>query len=163
MRALVLWSLHTSEAISTIIKNSYTSSRAEDDKNHALAVQPWGRDGDRRRYWLIEGRDDTDFRIYRESNPALEPITWQSVGGSIDELKDLARKLKEEDGSQAATRLGERILGAVPRFEASDEVIETELFFCDFVKLIMTETKTSRISPLAQGSIYQTRAWLFQL
>lgn len=92
-----------------------------------MSVQPWGRDGDKRRYWLIEGQDDTHFRLYRESNPVLKHNTWRSVAGSIDELKGVAEQLGEE-GSQAARRLRERILLAIPRFEASEEV-------CNSVKI----------------------------
>ena len=51
----------------------------------------------------------------------LKHNTWRSVAGSIDELKGVADYLGEE-GSQAARRLKERILLAVPRFEASEEV-----------------------------------------
>ena len=103
------------------MKESYKQQRHEDDLNQPLSVQPWGRDGDKRRYWLIEGQDDTHFRLYRESNPALKHNTWWSVAGSIDELKAVATKLGEE-GSQAARRLQERITLAIPRFEASEEV-----------------------------------------
>ena len=116
-----MWSLHTSEAVNAIIKDSYKQSRQEDDLNQPLSVQSWGRDGDKRRYWLIEGRDDTPFRLYRESNPALKHNTWRSVAGSIDELRAVAQRL-DEDGTQAARRLSQRITGAIPRFEATEEV-----------------------------------------
>lgn len=121
LKALILWSLHSSEAILAVIKESYKQQRHDDDLNQPLSVQPWGRDGDKRRYWLIEGQDDTHFRLYRESNPVLKHITWRSVAGTIDEVKVVAEQLGEE-GSQAARRLRERILLAVPRFEASEEV-----------------------------------------
>jgi len=104
-----------------VIKESYKQQRHDDDLNQPLSVQPWGRDGDKRRYWLVEGQDDTHFRLYRESNPVLKHNTWRSVAGSIDELKGAAEKLGE-DGSQAARRLKERILISIPRFEASEEV-----------------------------------------
>ena len=117
----MLWSLNSSEAVSAIMKESYKQSRHEDDLNQPLSVQPWGRDGDKRRYWLIEGQDDTHFRLYRESNPSLKHNTWWSVAGSIEELRVMADRL-EEEGSQASRRLRERILGGIPRFEASDEV-----------------------------------------
>lgn len=104
-----------------MIKESYKQQRHDDDLNQPLSVQPWGRDGDKRRYWLIEGQDDTHFRLYRESNPALKKNTWRSVAGSIEELKQVADNLGEE-GSQAARRLKERIMLAIPRFEASEEV-----------------------------------------
>ena len=84
-------------------------------------MQPWGRDGDKRRFWLIEGQDDTHFRLYRESNPVLKHNTWRSVAGTIEELKEVANLLGEE-GSQASRRLQDRILLAIPRFEASEEV-----------------------------------------
>ena len=89
--------------------------------NQPLSVQPWGRDGDKRRFWLIEGQDDTHFRLYRESNPILKHNTWRNVAGSIDELKGVAAQLGEE-GTQASRRLSDRITQAIPRFEASEEV-----------------------------------------
>ncbi|MCJ1306933.1 hypothetical protein MMC25_000577 [Agyrium rufum] len=120
LKTLMLWSLNSSDAVSSIMKESYKQSRHEDDLNQPLSVQSWGRDGDKRRYWLIEGQDDTHFRLYRESNPALKHNTWWSVAGSIEELQIMADRL-EEEGSQASRRLRERILGGIPRFEASDE------------------------------------------
>ncbi|MCJ1288243.1 hypothetical protein MMC26_007598 [Xylographa opegraphella] len=120
LKSLILWSLNCSDAIQSILKESYKQQRHEDDLNQPLSVQAWGRDGDKRRYWLIEGQDDTHFRLYRESNPALKHNTWRSVAGSIDELKTVAEKLGEE-GTQAARRLQDRITLAIPRFEASEE------------------------------------------
>lgn len=120
LRALVLWALNTSDAITAIIKESYKQSRHDDDLNQPLSVHPWGKDGLKRRYWLIEGRDDTPFRLYRESNPVAKEYTWRSVAGSIEELRGLAEKL-QQDGSQAARRLSDRIIAAIPRFEATEE------------------------------------------
>ena len=104
-----------------MLKESYKQQRHDDDLNQPLSVQPWGKDGEKRRYWLIEGQDDTHLRLYRESNPLLKHNTWWSVAGTIDELKGIAESLGEE-GSQAARRLKERIVAGVPRFEASEEV-----------------------------------------
>ena len=122
LKSLILWSLNTSEAISNMIKESYKQSRHDDDLNQPLSVQPWGKDGEKRRYWLVEGRDDTPFRLYRESNPARSPKnhTWRSVAGTIDELNVVAQKLSI-DGTQAGRRLGDRITAAIPRFEATEE------------------------------------------
>jgi hypothetical protein len=161
MKALILWSLHSSEAISTIIKDSYKQNRQEDDKNQPLAVQSWGRDGDKRRYWLVEGKDDTDFRLYRESNPALKNITWRSVAGSIDEIKAVAEKL-DGDGSQAARRLSASIMNAIPRFEATEEVSYLDPLSLSG-ELTCTETQTPRIPHDTQSTIHASRAWLFKL
>ncbi|KAI4148853.1 MAG: hypothetical protein LQ341_001466 [Variospora aurantia] len=120
MSTLVLWSLGSSEAVQDIIKTMYKQQRQNDDRNQPLSVQPWGNDSDKRRYWLIEGRDDTPFRLYRESNPALKHITWRSVAGSIDDLKSVATKL-DDDGSQASRRLRDSIQAAIPRFEAGED------------------------------------------
>lgn len=106
--------------VQTIIKDSYKQQRHDDDLNQPLSVQPWGRDGDKRRYWLIEGQDDTHFRLYRESNPALKHITWRSVAGNIEELKNVANNIGE-DGTQASRRLKDRVFAGVPRFEAGEE------------------------------------------
>lgn len=118
---MITWSLGSSESVQNIIKEKYKQQRHDDDKNQPLSVQSWGRDGDKRRYWLIEGHDDTHFRLYRESNPALKHVTWRSVAGTIDELKQVAARL-EEDGSQAARKLCDSINAGIPRFEAGEDV-----------------------------------------
>ncbi|KAL3465800.1 hypothetical protein BJX64DRAFT_274893 [Aspergillus heterothallicus] len=119
-RSLILWSLSSSEAVQAKIKESYKQSRHEDDLNQPLSVQPWGRDSLKRRYWLIEGLDDTHFRLYRESNPALKNVTWWSVAGTIPELKAVADKLQEEKGTNSK-KLSDRINHSIPRFEGSEE------------------------------------------
>lgn len=121
MRSLALWSLSSSDAIQVKLKESYKQARHDDDLNQPLSVQPWGRDSLKRRYWLIEGMDDTHFRLYRESNPALKHVSWWSVAGDIPELQAIADKLQEEKGTNSK-KLSERILSAIPRFEASEEV-----------------------------------------
>ena len=47
------------------------------------------------------------------------------MAGTIDELKDVAKKLGEE-GTQASKRLHDRIMNAIPRFEASEDVSRQE-------------------------------------
>ncbi|QDS70021.1 hypothetical protein FKW77_003669 [Venturia effusa] len=120
IKAVIMWSLHSSDAIKTMLADSYKQSRHDDDLNQPLSVQPWGKDGEKRRYWLIEGRDDTPFRLYRESNPLLKKNTWRSIAGTIEELRGIAEKLAEET-SQASRRLSTRIMNAIPRFEATEE------------------------------------------
>jgi hypothetical protein len=105
-----------------MITTSYKQNRHEDDLNQPLSVQPWGSDGDKRRYFLIEGLDDTHFRVYRESNYTAKKRTWFSVASDIDELKLLAHKLETVDRGQKARVLSGKILAAVPRFEATEEV-----------------------------------------
>ncbi|THC94338.1 hypothetical protein EYZ11_006177 [Aspergillus tanneri] len=120
LRSLILWSLSSSEAIQAKIKESYKQARHEDDLNQPLSVQPWGRDGLKRRYWLVEGLDDTHFRLYRESNPALKTVTWWSVAGTIPELTAVADKLDEERSTNSK-KLSEKIKNSIPRFEGSEE------------------------------------------
>ncbi|KAJ5108509.1 hypothetical protein N7456_005184 [Penicillium angulare] len=120
LRSLILWSLSSSEAIQAKIKESYKQARHDDDLNQPLSVQAWGRDSLKRRYWLIEGQDDTHFRLYRESNPTLKHISWWSVAGSIPEIQSIADKLQQEKGTNSK-KLSERIIAAIPRFEASEE------------------------------------------
>ena len=116
-----------------MIKESYKQQRHDDDLNQPLSVQPWGKDGDKRRYWLVEGQEDTHFQLYRESNPALKHNTWQSIAGNIDELKMVATRLGE-DGTQASRRLRDRIMQGIPRFETSEEVmnpnLQTPVYIC---------------------------------
>lgn len=121
LRTLILWSMASSDTVKGLINQSYRQNRQEDDVNQARSVQPWGSDGDKRRYFLIEGQDDTNFRIYRESNPAGTNRTWISVAGSIGELKALAEKLRTRDGGPKAKKLAQRMLLAIPRFEAGEE------------------------------------------
>ena len=122
LRTLILWSLSSSDAVRQIITQSYKQNRQEDDKNQPLSVQPWGSDANKRRYFLIEGLDDTHFRVYRESNPAGMDRTWWSVAGNIEELKTLADKLDNKDGGPKARRLSSQIVAAMGRFEAGEEV-----------------------------------------
>lgn len=124
LRTLILWSLNSSDAVNTLIKETYKARSTKDksDSNIPLSIQPWGRDGDKRRYWLIEGQDDTSFRVYREGNPTLKNVPWFSVAGTIDEIRALAQKLENEDGCREAKALSERMLNAIPRFEATEEV-----------------------------------------
>lgn len=104
-----------------VINQSYKGNRHEDDLNQPLSVQPWGSDSDKRRYFLIEGLDDTNFRVYRESNPAGFNRTWWSVAGSIEELNALVDKLQTVDAGPKAKKLAQKMLAAIPRFEASEE------------------------------------------
>ncbi|KAI1331303.1 hypothetical protein F5Y16DRAFT_361135 [Xylariaceae sp. FL0255] len=121
LRTLVIWTLSSSEVVKGIINQSYKQNRHEDDLNQPLSVQPWGSDSDKRRYFLVEGLDDTHFRVYRESNPAGFNRTWRSVAGSIEELNALCDKLQTVDGGPKAKKLAHKMLNAVPRFEATDE------------------------------------------
>nr|POE56795.1 hypothetical protein CFP56_33767 [Quercus suber] len=121
LRTLVMWSLTSSDAISAIIKERYKQQRHGDDENQPLSVQPWGVDGDKRRYFLIQGLDDTSFRVYREGSRYTKNSHWYSVAGDIEEAKALAAKLENVDGSQAARRLAVKITNAVPMFEATEE------------------------------------------
>ncbi|KAK3940492.1 hypothetical protein QBC46DRAFT_124417 [Diplogelasinospora grovesii] len=120
LRTLVLWTLSSSDVVKTMINTQY-KNRHDDDLNVSLSVQPWGSDGDKRRYFLIEGNDDTAFRVYRESNPAGVQRTWWSVAGTIDELKALAEKLEKTDGGPKARALAKKMINSVPRFEATEE------------------------------------------
>ncbi|KAI0115949.1 hypothetical protein GGR51DRAFT_575739 [Nemania sp. FL0031] len=121
LRTLVLWTLSSSEVVKTIINQSYKQNRHEDDLNQPLSVQPWGADSDRRRYFLVEGLDDTHFRVYRESNPAGFNRTWWSIAGSIEELNALCDKLLTVDGGPKARKLAQKMQAAIPRFEATEE------------------------------------------
>ncbi|KAL2140905.1 hypothetical protein VTI28DRAFT_7872 [Corynascus sepedonium] len=120
LRTLVQWTLSSSDAVRTIISKSY-KNRHDDDLNIPLSVQPWGSDGDKRRYFLIEGNDDTSFRVYRESNPAGLNRTWWSVAGSIDDLRALIDKLENQDGGPKAKMFAKKIANSIPRFEATEE------------------------------------------
>ncbi len=114
--------MSSSDSVKSVINQAYKQNRHEDDLNQPRAVQPWGSDGDKRRYFLVEGQDDTAFRVYRESNPAGANRTWWSVAGSIEELRVLAEKLSTKDGGPKAKKLSNKMLQAIPRFEVGEEV-----------------------------------------
>ncbi|KAL9093361.1 MAG: hypothetical protein Q9165_004102 [Trypethelium subeluteriae] len=120
LKTLILWSLNSSEAVSALLKESYKYRKNNDDSAVPLNIPRWGRDGEKRQYWLIEGQQDTSFRVYRESNPYSKKNTWWSVAGDLDELRGLANKL-ENDDSQYARQLGVRFKSSIPRFEAGEE------------------------------------------
>ncbi|KAG6037520.1 hypothetical protein E4U41_005028 [Claviceps citrina] len=121
LRTLILWSMASSDIVKGLINQSYKQNRQEDDLNQPRSVQPWGSDGDKRRYFLVEGQEDTNFRIYRESNPAGTNRTWRSVAGSIDELRALSQRLETRDGGPKAKKLAQKMLQVIPRFEAGEE------------------------------------------
>ncbi|OAA74589.1 hypothetical protein LEL_08170 [Akanthomyces lecanii RCEF 1005] len=121
LRTLILWTMSSSDSVKSVINQAYKQNRHEDDLNQPRAVQPWGSDGDKRRYFLVEGQDDTAFRVYRESNPAGANRTWWSVAGSIEELRVLAEKLSTKDGGPKAKKLSNKMLQAIPRFEVGEE------------------------------------------
>ncbi|KAI5254591.1 hypothetical protein E4T42_02330 [Aureobasidium subglaciale] len=121
LRTLAIWSLTSSDVVSQTIKDSYKVSRREDDINQPLSVQHWGYDGDKRKYYLIEGQEDTSFRVYREANRLTQHPQWWSVAETIDGVNALVEKLETKDNTQAARRLAEKVKAAVPRFEASEE------------------------------------------
>lgn len=161
MKALILWSLSSSEAVQAKIKESYKQARHDDDLNQPLSVQPWGRDSLKRRYWLIEGHDDTNFRLYRESNPALKHNTWWSIAGSIPELEAVVEKLEGEKGTNSK-KLSERIRASIPRFEASEEVIIYLESISDFANKF-PETETPRISSRTKGCLRSPGSWVLHV
>ena len=126
-----------------------------------MSVQAWGRDGDKRRYYLVEGQNDTHFRIYRETDPKLKKVQWISVAGSIDEVRALAKKLEEVDGHKEAKALGERMLNAIPRFEASEVVSNLPTLHTPHADKVTVEAKATRIHSSAQGRLRSPRTWLF--
>ncbi|KAF3935733.1 hypothetical protein ABW19_dt0209202 [Dactylella cylindrospora] len=121
LETLVLWTLRHSRAIGDVIKESYKPGRKSDDSNVPVAVQPWGMDREKNKYYLIEGKDDTYFRVYQyHISPNCKNWTWITVAGNIDELRELAERLGQE-GSKNSKEFQERILTAIPRFEEGEQ------------------------------------------
>ncbi|KIX94269.1 uncharacterized protein Z520_09979 [Fonsecaea multimorphosa CBS 102226] len=121
LKALVLWSLNSSEAVQALIKESYKQTRRDDDRNQPRSVQPWFSDQYRRKYWLIEGQDDSHFRIYRENDgKTAKTNTWFSVAGSIPDVMVLADKFADEHSSNSKV-ISDKLRAAIPRFEAGEE------------------------------------------
>ncbi len=122
LKALILWSLNSSDAVQAIIKEAYKQSRRDDDRNQPRSVQPWFTDQYRRKYWLVEGQEDSHFRIYRENDGKTSKTnTWFSVAGSIPEVATLADKFLNEHTSNSKV-ISDKLRSAIPRFEAGDEV-----------------------------------------
>ncbi|KAF3919176.1 hypothetical protein AA313_de0201594 [Arthrobotrys entomopaga] len=120
-RTLILWVLRHSKVVNEILREIYKPGRKTDDSNIPLAVHPWGMDREKNKYYLIEGKDDTHFRVYQEHiSPGYRNATWISVAGSIEELRDLADRLAKE-GSRTAKELQGKILAAIPRFEEGEQ------------------------------------------
>lgn len=162
---MIIWSLSSSEAVQAKIKESYKQSRHEDDLNQPLSVQPWGRDSLKRRYWLIEGLDDTHFRLYRESNPALKTNTWWSVAGNIPELQAVGEQLGGEKNMHSK-KLSERIRNSIPRFEGAEEVRLYHLpMACRkfYLQEGMSETEATRLPNCAKSCFYSTGTWILSL
>ncbi|KAK6350659.1 hypothetical protein TWF718_003844 [Orbilia javanica] len=121
LQTLILWVLRHSKAVGDILKDVYKPGRKTDDSNIALAVHCWGMDREKNKYYLIEGKDDTYFRVYQEHiSPGYRNATWVTVAGTIEELKDLADRLAQE-GSKNAKDLQGKILAAIPRFEEGEQ------------------------------------------
>jgi hypothetical protein len=160
-----MWSLSSSEEISTKIRDSYKQTRHAEDENQPLSVQPWGRDCDKRRYFLIEGQDDTYFRVYRENHRYTRNAQWYNMAGNIDEIRVLAEKLEKEDGSQAARTLSVRMTQAITRFEAGEEVcFRTEVDILQRSGLTCSlETPPTRIPSSSKASIHSSRAWILNV
>lgn len=122
LKTLVLWALHSSDAVNAAIKGAYKQSRRDDDRNQPKAIQPWFSDTWRRKYYLIEGQEDTQFRIYRENDGKTSKTNqWFSVAGGIEEVKSLAEKLQQEMPGNQARIIADKINMAVPRWEAGEE------------------------------------------
>lgn len=154
-----MFSLTTSEAISTLIKEKYKQVRHSDDENQPLSVQPWGLDGDKRRYFLIQGLDDTSFRVYREGSRYTKNAHWYSMAGEIDELRALAKKLEDVDGTQAARRLAGRIAAAIPVFEGSEEVrLQYPSSPMDVMLMRVLEAQEERVQTSQTRSFHATLA-----
>lgn len=104
------------------IKQAYKQQRRDDERNQPKAIQSWFSDSWRRKYYLIEGQEDTHFRIYRE-NDGKTPKTnvWFSVAGTIDEAKSLADKFETEMPGNQGKICADKVRMAVPRWEAGEE------------------------------------------
>ena len=160
LHTLSMWSLNQNEQVKAMITNAYKARTNKDrlDTNIPLSVQPWGVDGDKRRYWLVEGQNDTHFRVYRETDPhKTKKVKWFSVAGDIEELRGVATKLEEEDGRKEAKALGERMINAIPRFEASEVVSILMLVVIMPSTDDSTEAQASRISHPTQPDLHTTR------
>ncbi|KAK7207890.1 hypothetical protein BZA70DRAFT_29059 [Myxozyma melibiosi] len=118
--ALVHWSLTASEAVRQVLVQGYSQQRTDDDSASPLAVLPIGLDSERKRYYLIEGENDTRFRLFCETNPRQRLVNWTPVASTFAEFKEFVDKLSETDTSRNAKALVESLTEELPRLEASE-------------------------------------------
>lgn len=150
--------MNQSDAVQTMIKDSYKQTRRDDDRNQPRSVQPWFSDQYRRKYWLVEGLEDSHFRIYRENDgKTAKTNTWFSVAGSIQDVTMLADKFGEEH-TQNSKVISDKLRSAIPRFEAGEEVCHDCGNAIVSSTDMISETKATRLSPSTQGCIYTTRS-----
>ncbi|KAK9238886.1 hypothetical protein V1525DRAFT_340462 [Lipomyces kononenkoae] len=121
LMALMHWSLISSDGVRKVLSNGYSGNRLEDDRNCELAVSPIGMDSERRRYYLVEGLNDTRFRLFRETNPRKRFVNWTSVASTHDELRRYIEELKESDTSRHGKALTEKLAAELPRLEAGEQ------------------------------------------
>ncbi|KAK9429671.1 hypothetical protein V1505DRAFT_400910 [Lipomyces doorenjongii] len=119
--ALVHWSLISSEAVRKILLKGYSGNRLEDDRNCELAVPAIGMDSERRRYYLVEGLNDTRFRLFRETNPRKRLVNWTPVASTHDELQIYIDELRRSDTSRHAKALTEKLAAELPRLDAGEQ------------------------------------------
>jgi hypothetical protein len=79
--------------------------------------------------------------------------TWWSVASDIDELKALADKLVKEDGGQKARVLSGKMMAAVPRFEATEEVCPNCPGYSSTLLTQSLETKAPGVQTNPQATI----------
>lgn len=104
-----------------LIKESWKQTRRDDDRNQPRSVQPWFSDSYRRRFWLVEGQEDSYFRIYRENDGKTSKTnTWFSVASTIEDVNALADKFAEE-GTLNSRMNADKLRSAIPRFEQGEE------------------------------------------
>ncbi|KAK9467434.1 hypothetical protein V1512DRAFT_205996 [Lipomyces arxii] len=120
--ALVHWALASSDQIRKLLAKGYSAGRLEDDRNCPLAVMPLGMDGERRRYYIIEGLNDAKFRLFRETNPRKQLVNWTPIASSAAEVEQCAEKLANEDTdkSRNAKTLAAKLRAEATRLEGCE-------------------------------------------
>ena len=111
--------LSNSEAVRELIEQEYRSvSRSEDrDRTVPLSVHPLAiikKD----RYWLVEGRD-SNFRLFRETDPTKRTVNWESIADTIQGLRDFCDSIEHEGrpGRDLARKIRDNV---IPRHEAAE-------------------------------------------
>ncbi|KAK9479057.1 hypothetical protein V1514DRAFT_279243 [Lipomyces japonicus] len=117
---LLLWALSSSEAVRSAIISGYPGNRTKDDHNSPLAVLPIGIDGQKRRYYLIEGNNGTRFRLFRETNPRRRVVNWTSVASNHEEISAFVKEL-EDDNSRLTKVLTKKLASELNRLESNEQ------------------------------------------
>ncbi|CAN6675085.1 hypothetical protein TRVA0_085S00122 [Trichomonascus vanleenenianus] len=164
LRMLTLWTVANNEQAKAIVNETrsrpamhgaldrfFKEEKGEDDLEEnggeevleGVDVGPIGMDSERRRYFFVQGYGDTEFRLYRTTNPYLRYFSWKSVASTADGIEQLITQgALAEDSSEDAQKLREKLGRVLPLLRESESR--------RYKVLVKEEKKRQQIEELAQ-------------